>query len=94
VQWVNEAMGGMSQVRKLASQVSVPFLLFIGTHDRVVRISDAVEFCKKAVACAATVLENGRHMLLIERDKIRSRLMDKIFAYFGEPSRLAPPAPQ
>jgi lysophospholipase len=81
--WLREAL---RETRSLAALPSpdIPTLTFLGTNERIVRVSSIYDRMKRWDNGNLTLVEDAEHEILMERQGIRDDAFDQIAALFAD----------
>lgn len=80
--WIKEAFDAKAFIRKNASSINCPLLVFLATDDTVVMESGIRAFCSRAPLASMQVVAGSAHEALMERDHIREQVLGEIVRYF------------
>lgn len=75
--WLRQAYRGMRGV----SGLECPLLLLAGELDTVVSVPAMLSFASRLPQAAVKLYAGGRHELLMERDEVRSEVIDEILVF-------------
>lgn len=79
--WLIQAVDGGQNVRDNAASLAMPMLLFQGSDDQIVDNRGENTACSRAKACKLVVMSGGGHELLVEKDDLRSSVLDQLTAF-------------
>ena len=73
--WLAEAFAAIDRIRTDSAPLRIPLLLLVGGEDTVVGQKAQKEFCGLQPNCSIIILPQGRHELLMEKDKTRDAVL-------------------
>ena len=78
ISWLSAAFAAMDRIKADATHLQIPMLLLVGERDTVVGQKVQKEFCSIHPHCSLTILPNGKHELLMEKDQVRDAVLQNI----------------
>ena len=82
--WLQEAFRGMRAAREQAALLACPTLIVRSLNDRVVGLPAINRFSADLTQATVLSFGNCQHELLMERDEIRSDLVQQIIAFINQ----------
>ena len=82
--WIAQSIQATHRIRKAAERVEIPFLLFQSEKDQIVKPRGQATACANAgTLCTLEVMPDSQHEILMERDSIRVRALERISQFFN-----------
>ena len=83
--WLREALKETRSLSALSSP-KVPTLTFLGTNERIVRVSSVYDRMRRWGNGALELVQDAEHEILMEQQSIRDSALDQIAALFTDHS--------
>jgi lysophospholipase len=85
IRWVRESIfaGRSMRATKNMNKISTPFLMFVAQKDTVVDNTGLLSACSKTIKCESTIIQDALHNLFMERDELRTPIINKIDRFFN-----------
>lgn len=85
--WIKESSEAIDKIYQDASKIKIPYLILQAGNEQVVDNAGQDEFCalednKNCEYGVPLVITDGQHELFIERDELRNKALNAIFAFF------------
>lgn len=81
--WVNTMMDATVRLRSEAANIKTPILILQAQQDYYVNNDAQEKFCKLVQNCSLVSFEKAYHWIIMESDKIRTPMIEKISSFFN-----------
>lgn len=86
VQWLHQSCRMMKHNFRNIKKIEIPLLILTGSNETVVNPKSTAKFIKKAkkagLDCTSYQIDDGHHELLMEKDKQRMEVIDKMLKLY------------
>ena len=81
--FVLEVMRGTNRLRSRYHEISTPMKVFYAGLESLSEPSEMVKLCDEAINCQPTFFATSKHEVLMERDEIRSKVINSLSEFFN-----------